>query len=155
PERIARLEFSGTEAFDAVAFGREGEVVGGSHEKLSTVWTINGRQDGRTGLTNAERVVLSPDGQFFAAIQPDNRLGVVEVRAIRTHELLAAFDEKRKITGLALSPGGKHVLISTEESSDNSRTSDAEVWELPGPKQIARLPYIESPSFSPDGAYIT
>ena len=162
PQRIARLVPTGTpKEFDAIAFAGNGEVVAASRYLSTTaVWGAAGEPvtGVHEGKQTAGGMVLSPDGCCVAVIAPEGAAGSVEVRDARTRALLARpHDIGPFVTGgVALPPGATHLLATTS-LHDPKTGIDRELtrlWELPGWREIVRLPLLAWPSFSRDGAYL-
>lgn len=161
PQRLARLVPPGTpKEFDAIVFGVRGELVAASKYLSTTaVWSDTGEPatGGAEGKHSSDDMVLSPDGCFVAIVASDGA-GSVDVRDARTYAPMAQPHEIGQVIAgsVALAPGATH-LLSTTSTHDPITGSDREVtclWELPGWREVARLPLLFGASFSRDGAYM-
>ena len=154
PERVGHLE--PTSRTDALAISARGDLVAASREKRSTtVWThdLQQRQD-KGADTDAEKMVLSPDATFFATVESARSKGVIEVRAVGSHDVIARLPEsERSIGDLALAPGARQLLV-TEEDVSEPRTVRTRLLALPALTGIAQLPMVVLASFSADGRYL-
>ena len=107
-----KLAFSGKEAF-------------GNHYK-SSIWNLENGRGAHTlrGLkTNVEKVVLSPDGHYLAALSQDWQLAVWNLGTGKL-SLLRDMTSGNFVdnSGLALSPEGKLVAFSSDKQ--------ARLWEV-------------------------
>ena len=162
PQRIARLVPAGTpKEFGAVTFAGNGEVVAASKYLSTTaVWSAKGEPTigGHEGKQTAAGMVLSPEGCCVAIIAPEGASSSVEVRDTLTHALLARPFDVGQVSSasVALAPGATHLLATTflHDPKTGVERELTRLWELPGWREIQRLPVLVWPSFSRDGAYL-
>lgn len=164
PERVARLDGDARLTIDALAFRGETEVVAASKARsASVIWRLSDAKPvgGGSATGTASRVVLSPDADTLATIEPKHPDGPVVVRDARRNELKARIKESKDAVDVALARGATHVLVTQEKWLPDTNSYEAPIstlWQLLPAGRDARavvtLPPIFGPVFSPDGVLL-
>lgn len=161
PQRVARLDpvVEPAERFDDIVFGAGGQLIAASRFLSATgVWEAGSYQPagGRQRAVSASAVALSADGQFLATVDPGHVEGAIDVWRIGAAAPLASLRDAGSVQGVAIAPGGTHLLVSSSRYDARSGWDQGltRLMELPGMRETARLPSVLWPSFSRDGAYL-
>lgn len=161
PQRIARLEAIAqpAERFDDIVFGAGGQLIAASRFLSTTsIWDSGSFQPagGRQRAVSANSVVLSSDGQFLVTIEPGDLEGAIDVWRIGAAAPFASLRDPGRVQGIAIAPGGGQLVVTSSryDATGGRERGLTRIVELPGGREIARLPRVLWPSFSRDGAHL-
>ncbi len=161
PQRVARLDpiAQPAERFDDIVYGADGQLIATSKFLSSTaVWEAGSLQPagGRQQTVSAKAVALSADGHFLATIEPGHLEGAIDVWRIGAAVPFASLRDAGSVQGVAIAPGGTHLVVTSSRYDAKSGWDQGltRIVELPGLREVARLPRLLGPSFSRNGAYL-